>query len=155
MKNPVDPADWTGVSVKSTDVGGHSKKGLSLVVDGVQYATKGEAIMARLLLDLGIAFTPNVKFVLKAAPGSKTPRSVVYVPDFIFDKKAFIWRNEDGSEEIVHGIEAKGAHAGHFTPKGREKVRLLRSQRGINVKLMSEDEIREFARQGALPMRPL
>lgn len=155
MKQLVDKANWDGVVLKSTNVGGTAKGARGLLVNGVQYVTEGEAVLARLLADLEIPFTPNVKFVLKGVPGTKNGHDVIYVPDFIFDRQAFIWRNEDGSEEVVHGIECKGLHPRRCRVKGSEKVRLLRLQRGINVKMLSTDEIREFARSGQLPMAPL
>ncbi len=155
MKRLVDDANWDGIILKRTNVGGTSKGDRALLVNGVQYVTEGEAILARLLADLGIPFTPNVKFVLKASPGSKGGQDVIYVPDFIFDRRAYLWRNEDGSVEMIHGIECKGLHPRRCRTKGAEKVRLLKTQRGINVKMLSTDEIRSFARSGRLPMTPI
>lgn len=156
MRVLVDEANWDDVVIRSTNVGGNSKKNNGgLRVNGVQYVTEGEAVLAKLLLALKVAFTPNVKFVLRAPSGAKNRRDVIYVPDFIFNKRAYVWRNADGSEEIVHGIECKGLHPRQCKTKGGEKVRLLRQQRGINVKMLSTDEIKDFARAGRLPMRPL
>jgi hypothetical protein len=155
MADTVDPAIWDGIDIKSTNVGGRKKDNSSLYFNGVQYVTEGEVLLARLLTAMRVPFTPNVKIILKPPRSAKTNQDVIYVPDFIFNKKAFVWRNEDGSEEIVHGIEAKGLHARQKTAKGKEKVRLLREQRGINVKMLSTDEIRCFSRDGGLPMAPL
>jgi len=155
MADTVDPAVWDGIDIKSTNVGGRKKDNSSLSFNGVQYVTEGEVLLARLLTAMRVPFTPNVKIVLKPSKSAKTKQAVIYVPDFIFNKKAFVWRNENGTEEMVHGIEAKGLHPRQKTAKGREKVRLLREQRGINVKMLSTDEIRAFSRAGGLPMTPL
>ena len=161
MADLEDHADWTGINIKRSVVCGkpNRKKGpsmLELTVDGVVYATEGEAILARLLAKLGIAFTPNVRICLKTPDDAKRPE-VLYVPDFIFDRQAYVWRNDDGTKEVIHGIECKGEHRREATAKGRgrDKVRLLRQQRGINVKILSTDEIRVFAQAGALPMKLL
>ncbi len=150
MKRLVDDANWDGIILKRTNVGGTSNCDRALLVNGVQYVTEGEALMARLLADLRIPFTPNVKFVVRSAT-----RDVVYVPDFIFDRRAYRWRNDDGTEEIIHGIECKGLHRRRGETKRTEKVRLLKEQRGINVKVLSTDEIRLFVRYGRLPMVPV
>jgi len=156
MRRLVDQANWDGVILRSTNVGGTAKNNGSMLVNGVQYVTEGEAVLARLLLRLGIPFTPNVKFVLKAGPGTKDRRDVIYVPDFIFNRVAYVWRNEDGTEEVIHGIECKGLHPRRCRTKGSEKVRLLGERYGIRIKMLSTDEIKAFARRkGGLPMRPL
>ncbi len=155
MADLVDSADWKGILLKSMNVGASTKQKAHLRYNGKQYATDGEYILAKLLTATGIDFTPNVQFVLKPPADGKRRQDVIYVADFIFDKKAFVWTNADGSEELVHGIECKGMMPGKFPAKAREKVRLLSEQRGIGVKLLSTKEIEEFVARGGLPMRPL
>jgi len=155
MAKFVDAADWSGVPLKSHDVGTRANRKHSYPFGGVCYATEGEMLLAKLLIEMGVPFTPNVQFVLKPPPGRRSRTDVIFVPDFIFNKQAYIWTDENGREELIHGLEAKGMNPDQFTAKGRAKVRLLRETRGINVRLISTKEIRAYLRSGTLPMRPL
>ena len=152
MADLVDNAEWNGISLKSTDVGAGTSSKTHLIYKGIQYATEGEFLLAKLLHKMKVPFTPNIKFVLKRSG----QRDVIYVPDFIFNKLAFVWRDEvTGEEEVVHGLEAKGLNASYFSTKAREKVALLKANLGINVKLVSTKQIRAWLAAGTLPMRPL
>ena len=76
----------------------------------------------------------------------------IFVPDFIFNRRAYVWSDESG-EQLLHGLEAKRAKSGCFSSRAKKKVKLLKEQRGINVKLLSEADIRHYCQLGALPMR--
>ncbi len=140
-----DEADWQGISFVSTNVVGSLRK-KSLVVDGYQYATEEEAMLAEMLLQQGIQFTPNVSFgiVMPTRGGATVP----FVPDFIFNGRAYVWSDNDG-EILVHGLEAKGK-------KGKtQKVSLLFAQRRVRVLLLRNPVIRRFHDSGnPLPLRP-
>ena len=152
MAELADKANWNGVIFKSTDVGAGTNSKTHLIYKGIQYATEGEFLLARLLIKMKVPFTPNVKLLLKR-PGE---RDVIYVPDFLFNKLAFVWRDEaTGQEEVVHGLEAKGLNPNHFSSKAKEKVALLKASRGINVRLVCTKQIRAWLAAGTLPMRPL
>ncbi|MFA6603549.1 MAG: hypothetical protein WCT10_01750 [Patescibacteria group bacterium] len=156
MAELTDLANWDGVILKSTDVGGCGRKSKAdLIYKGIQYATEGEFLLAQLLHKMKVAFTPNVKFVLRRPPQRTGHTAVIYVPDFIFDKQAFVWRDETtGQEEVIHGLEAKGMNS-DFKAKAKEKVALLKTNYGINVKLVGTKQIRAWLAAGTLPMRPL
>ena len=153
MTELVDQANWSKVSLKSTNVQGKSRN--RFVYDGYSYATEGEMLLAELLDRQGIPFTANVKFVLDFTPkGEKTPRGTIFVPDFIFNKKAYVWTDPvTGEEEVIHGLEAKNRrpHQHAHNPK----TRLLWTRRRIRVRIISTQEIRDFIASGGLPLRPL
>ncbi|MDD5251236.1 MAG: hypothetical protein PHT12_01210 [Patescibacteria group bacterium] len=155
MTTLVDRANWRGVIVESEAVNGGSVDP-RLRHEGVQYVTEGELLLAKLLCQMSVAFTPNVKFLL-APSGNKPPRGrirfvpVIYVPDFVFNRLGLIWTNEDGTTEIVHGLEAKSVRS-HFKPQALRKARLLAEQRSIHIKLLSETDIRRYAALGTLPI---
>ncbi len=153
MADLIDEADWNGIVMRSTKVCTGTKKNAHLVLDGQQYATEGELIVARLLTAAGVPFTPNVQFELAADERGRR-KHMLYVADFIFNRDAFIWTNPDGSQEIVHGIEAKGLWPDKKQKAGK-KVRALKRQRNINVKLLSTMELREMEKKGGLPLEPL
>jgi len=156
MAELADNANWNGVSFKSTDVGAGTGSKTHLIYKGIQYATEGEFLLAKLLTKMKVPFTPNVQFVLKRQSPRKGQRDVIYVPDFLFNKLAFVWRDEEtGQEEVIHGLEAKGLNPDHFSSKAKEKVALLKANFGINVKLVSTKQIRAWLAAGTLPMRPL
>jgi hypothetical protein len=117
---------------------------------GVRYVNETELMLAQLLWKMKLPFTPNVRFILDLATGGKHPQRV-YVPDFIFDGKAYVWDDGDG-QELIHGIEAKG---GTFSRRARQNVQLLRDQRRIHVRLFNRKDIIEYTRRGSLPIRPL
>ena len=150
MARIVDAADWDGVDLVSVNVG--AIKNARNRYQGFQYATEAEAMLAELLTRMRIPFTPNVFFSL--ARNSAGGNSRCFVPDFVFDKRAFLWHGGTGQRELIHGIEAKGAAPGRFPPRALEKVRLLCEQRRIVIKLLTNVEIRAFYRAGALPMYP-
>lgn len=153
MSELVDQADWSKVSLESTNVQGRSKR--RHVHNGISYATEGERLLAELLDQQGVPFTPNVKFVLGfTQKGEKTPRGKIFVPDFIFNKQAYVWTDPDtGEEEVIHGLEAKNRrpHQHAHNPK----TRLLWARRRIRVRIISTQEIRDYIASGGLPLRPL
>ncbi len=113
--------------------------------NGYCYQTYGEAEVARLLTEMGIDFTPDVTIPIPPKGGAKKPRS--YVPDFVFNGSEYVWTEEDGTEQIIHGIECKGANV------KSEKARALYGKRGINVIVVFEAEIDFYSRRGRLPLR--
>lgn len=148
MSGLADGANWTGLELCSVVVGGAGKNGTAFRFQGVDYVTQGEFFMARLLVELGLAFTPNVRFHLTDSKG----RKVIYVPDFILNRQAYVWDDR----EVIHGFEAKCVlGGGDFTEKAKRKVRLLKEQYGIAVKLITDEQIKEFFLAGMLPIRPL
>jgi hypothetical protein len=152
MADFIDEADWKGVVIRSVKVCSATKRNASLTLDGQQYATEGELLAARMLTAAGIPFTPNVQFELLASEKSKR-KQMLYVADFIFNREAYIWTNPDGTQELVHGIEAKGLWPAKKEKCGK-KVRALKRQRNINVKLLSTMELRELEKNGGLPLIP-
>ena len=153
MTQRSDRADWRGIVMRSVNVGGRNPKSKRLRFDGYNYVTEGEVILARLLTDMGVPFTPDVQTVTEDPDHGN--REVIFVPDFILNQRAYLWTNEDGTTEIVHGLEAKAARSGRFTRKDLNKVELLRQQRGIHVKLLSIADIKRYERRGSLPLSPL
>jgi hypothetical protein len=154
MSQLVDQADWSDVVLKSTNVIG-SAKNSQLTHNGYRYATHGELLLAQLLDQLGIPFTPNVRFDFDDTPvkgGQKTPKGKVYVPDFIFNKRAYVWTDPDtGEQEVIHGLEAKNRCSRTSNPK----TRLLYGHRKIRVRLICTQDIERFMKAGALPIAPL
>lgn len=155
-----DRADWSGIEIKVCPVGTDKNRKLfaHLVYDGRQYATEYEVMAAKLLTKLGAVFTPNVSFEFPAPPRFTRRRTSRFVPDFVFNKKAYIWTDPDGTEQLIHGIEVKGASKRRgkkrFAKWAVEKIDGLRKHRGIVIKLVSNDDIEVFSKQGRLPMRP-
>jgi hypothetical protein len=145
-----DLADWDGIAFESVDVGAGNKP-KSMIFEGYQYATQGEVRLARVLKHMGIAFTPDVRIRLETPDG----RDRFFVPDFIFDRKPFIWTAR-GKRKMIHGIEAKGkTRSGAFSEKALENVRLLHEQRGIVILLLSNSQIKSFWNKMKLPLHPL
>jgi len=153
-----DEANWEGVALVSKDVGTRNKPARWRIA-GIQYATEGEAMLAQLLIAMGIPFTPNVSFEMEFPRRSGTKRE--FVPDFVFNRQAFIWCGPHG-ETLIHGIEAKGAGptprsrrpAKNAYSRARLKIQLLQEQRGIVIKLLTDGEIRRYFEKGKLPLRP-
>ncbi len=153
-----DEARWEGVALVSKDVGTRNKPA-RWRIGGVQYATEGEAMLAQLLIAMGIPFTPNVSFQVEFPRRSGKKRE--FVPDFVFDRQAFVWCGPHG-ETLIHGIEAKGAGntpgsrrpARKAMARARFKIRLLQEQRSIVIKLLTDAEIKRFFEKGKLPLRP-
>lgn len=137
-------ADWDGIKLESYRVG--AEHDLRHKFAGVQYVNADECALARLLTSMDIPFTADVKLIMKR-PGGGTRQ---YVPDFIFDKREYVW-TETGL--IVHGLEAKVASKGRFSPRSIENRDLLYAQRGIMIKLISGKEIREWFNRGRLPLK--
>jgi hypothetical protein len=148
----IDRADWTGITIASTDVGSRNKPA-RWRHDGYQYATAGEHQMAVLLSSQGIPFTPDVRFDLLDATGTG---GRVFIPDFVFNGKAFIWTWR-GKRTVIHGIEAKGkGKGGNFSPRALENVALLKQQRGITILLLSNGQIKQlYNASRRLPLTPL
>ncbi|HTM68197.1 MAG TPA: hypothetical protein VL426_02755 [Candidatus Binatia bacterium] len=145
-----DEARWDGVEFVSVDVGARNKSD-KLIFNGYQYATRGERQLAELLWNLGIAFTPDVPFWLPKPDG----RSRLFVPDFILDKKPYLWHARR-RPMLIHGIEAKGkTRNGTFSERALENVQLLRQHRGIVVLLLSNSQIKQYFNKGRLPLSPL
>jgi hypothetical protein len=148
--NPLrDDADWTGIRFESTDVGATDR----FVYRGYAYVNRMELNLAKLLWESGIPFTPDVLFVMDMPPGSRR-RKRQFVPDFVFDGKAYVWHGGP-KPELIHGIECKGAPSKRFSERALENVRLLKEQRGVRIKLMNHKDIMRCVRRGTLPMTPL
>ncbi len=155
MKAPRDRADWSGIVLESVNVGAHPCDRLKL--DGYQYVNEQELALAKLLKRMGIPFTPDVRIVLDVPPDARGERGSaqrIYVPDFIFDKTAYLWWGI-GGRQVIHGLEAKRAVSGHFPARAIQNIDLLAAQRNVRVKLLSGAQIMRFAAKGALPMEPL
>lgn len=140
-----DDADWSGYDLKSNRI----KHGKYLFA-GYPHVTVGEQALARLLTRQGIPYTPDVRFTFRDETGR---RGVVFVPDFVFNKTAYIWEGIRGRRFLIHGIEVKRASRGYFRKKEVRKVKLLKWRRGINILLMSHRQIRYFGLRGKLPLR--
>jgi hypothetical protein len=140
-----DTADWTGVQIRSIGVGA-AKNNDKFLCHGCHYVNETEFLLAQLLWKIRLPFTPNVRFILDLPPGQRQ-----YVPDFIFNGKAYVW-DDGGGPQLIHGIEAKG---GTFSRRARQNVKLLLEQRGIHVRLLNRKQIVEHTRQGSLPVRLL
>ena len=144
-----DEARWEDDTLVSVDVGARNKA-KKYIFNEYHYATKGERQLAELLHHFDIPFTPDVPFSL-ATPDGGTRR---FVPDFVFDKKAYVWCARTGGK-LVHGIEAKGkTHNGEFSAKALENVRLLYEQRGIRILLLSNSQIKQYFNNHRLPLKP-
>lgn len=152
-----DRADWSGIEIKVHPVGTDGNQRYAhLIYDGRQYATEQEVMVAELLTRMGVPFTPNVRFEFPAPPRFAKRQVSHFVPDFVFDRKAFIWTDPDGSEELIHGLEVKGTSKGkkRFAKWAREKADGLKKHRSIVIKLISNDEARQYFEQKRLPIRP-
>ncbi len=150
MRQFTDPANWEGVHFESVDVGAQCKA-KQYVFAGYHYCTKGEAQLAQLLSEFSVPFTQNVPFGL-FTPESESRR---FVPDFVFDRKAYIWHGRN-RPVLIHGIEAKGkTRNGDFSPRALENVRLLQEQRGIRILLLSNSQIKQYFHNHRLPLKPL
>jgi len=147
-----DRANWDGIQFVSTVVG-PPREDPSLWVAGYCYQTEGEALLAQLLISMGIDFTPNVKFVLKRSERKSGPQIVV--PDFIFNGRAYLWCSPSG-ETLIHGLEAKGKTPPN-QPEGLPgKYKLLMTERHIILRILGIKDIQKyFSEKGKLPIRPL
>jgi hypothetical protein len=144
-----DTARWDGVDYVSVDVGAQNKA-KKYVFQGYHYATRGEMQLAELLTTLGIPFTPDIPFWLKKPDGLAR----LFVPDFVFDKRPFIWFGRR-KPTLIHGIEAKGkTRLGTFSERALENVRMLHEQRGIRILLLSNGQIKQYFNKGRLPLKP-
>lgn len=154
-----DDARWDGVDFVSVDVGARNKSE-KLIFNGYQYATKGERQLAELLANMGVSYTPDVPFWLPKPDG----RSRLFVPDFVFDRRPFLWHGPNPGTThrrrrhpmLIHGIEAKGkTRGGTFSERALENVRLLAEHRGIVILLLSNSQIKQYFHKGRLPLAPL
>ncbi|MFH1047724.1 MAG: hypothetical protein V1738_05450 [Patescibacteria group bacterium] len=113
---------------------------------GYRYCTPGEVSLARLLTNMGVAFTPDVEIPLPPKGGGKKSRA--YVPDFLLNGDEYVWTDDDGTEHIIHGIECKGAN------NPSDKAQALYRKRGVHVIVVYEAEIDAYVRRGELPLVP-
>lgn len=117
--------------------------------NGYQYCTNGEYRMATLLDKQGIAFTPDVQFCFR-----NDARCIV--ADFVFNKDEYLWTGV-GPQQVIHGIEVKGKidgkRGGIFKPAAVEKIELLKKERGINILLLSNAQVRVYWARGELPLK--
>jgi hypothetical protein len=147
---PARKADWKGISFKSVNVGCQRS---IYEYKGYHYCTLGEMLLAEMLSERGVDFTPDIRFEVTndgsflQANGSVRETPLGFVPDFVFNGDEWIWTEEDGTEFVIHGIEAKA------TDKKPERARLLYNQRGIHVMVMSDAEIGLYAKRGGLPLK--
>jgi len=141
---------WRGIKLVSVDVGVRHDDFLH---DGYRYVTIGELRIARLLDKQGISFTPDVQVTMRkfdaSSNGGRSRKTVIYVPDFIFNRDTYIWTDQDGDEFEIHGIEAKAS------PGAPPKVQLLFERRNIRILVLGDKEINAFARNGRLPLKLL
>jgi hypothetical protein len=115
--------------------------------NGYRYASHGECMLAELLTNAGIPFTPDVHFDLEKVRGK--PR--IFVPDFIFDGKPYLW----SSSVVIHGIEVKGTDdRGDFSLRARDNVSCMWKQRKIRVLLLSNANVRRYYERGSIPLTP-
>ncbi|MEY4723424.1 MAG: hypothetical protein RLZZ324_937 [Candidatus Parcubacteria bacterium] len=152
-----DTARWNGVQIRRYDFGAADRRQRhngQHVFGGVAYRTGSEAHVAELLTKHRIPFTHDVRFDLICEAGK--PR--IHVPDFVFNRQAFVWLGSKGREPmLIHGIEVKARcrDTGKFPERAWENVRILRKLRGINILLMSDEAAARHWRQGSLPIEPL
>jgi len=152
-----DTANWSGIELVSQNICANTKKVQTFVSHGYRYVTRGEWMIAEILAERCIPFTPDVGALIhipKEERIGKEKDTKTYVPDFVFNKQAYLWYNHGNSVELIHGIEAKGAQDGIFSKKAHKYVRLLREQLGIHIKLLSEPEIKSFYARRRLPIKP-
>jgi len=149
LDNLTDNADWTGIDMDSVGVVGKTH---GYEYRGYMFVTPGEVAVARLLDLMGVPFTPDVFIKVKTSlwPG-RLP--LVYVPDFVLNRRAFVWTDEDGSRELIHGFEVKQrSRDGDYPARGMRKITVLREAKGIRIKILDELWIRD---QNCLPIMPL
>ncbi len=158
LKKAVEDPDWSGVDLQSVGVGGKTW----FTFDGYKYCTPGEMILAKLLKERLVPFTADVRFEMKDDNPEARRSKVIYAPDFIFDRTAWLWTEEDGTSFVIHGLEVK-AHK----PEGGsrmsglpsdaakrmyKKQALLYKRRRIVVIIVSEAEVEAWERDGNLPI---
>lgn len=152
-----DTADWTGIKLVSENVGPGINRAPQYEVNGYSYATIGEKLIAEMLAAARVHFTPDVGITISIPEHErvgKEKETKLYVPDFVFNFRAFLWCEHGKDPELIHGLEAKGASLGFFPKRGLKYVRLLKEQKGIVIKLLGETQIRQFhANGGRLPMQ--
>lgn len=142
-------ANWDGVDYASVDVGAR-KKSKKYVYNGYYYATRGEMQLAALLTAMKVPFSPDIPFWMIKPDGLLR----LFVPDFVFDKRPFIWYGRR-KPTLIHGIEAKGkTRSGKFSERALENVRLLENRRGIRILLLSNGQIKQYFNKGRLPLKP-
>lgn len=149
--------NWRRVRLVSHDVGGRTNPELAhLQFNGLQYVTPTEVMVAKMLTAQGIPFTPNVPILLGIlhVPGQRLPEQpILYVPDFIFDKKTLLWTWPDGRTETTQVIECKGlTRKASHKHSNLHKVRLLDRERHIHLIVLSEEETIELEAAGGLPL---
>ncbi|MFC1703129.1 hypothetical protein ACFLZO_01545, partial [Patescibacteria group bacterium] len=130
----------------SIDVGAR-QEGRRLWYRGYYYVNIAEHKLAQVLYREKIPFTPDIKFTLRTDEGKKR----IYIADFVFNTDAYIWK-EGKHAELIHGIEAKAKSGDDYSKRALENQRLLLEQYGINIKLLSNDEIARWHRRRTLPL---
>lgn len=152
MPELVDTARWPHPQLKSLRIGKRETGNPDYFFDGVQYVTEGECLLAKTLKAMGVPFTPNVQFYLYPVrpPPAGEPRG--FTPDFVFNQRAYVWTNPDGTQEVIHGIEAKGRS---ISTKHQRKADQLFRAYGIRIRLLTTPEIRVYWTIGMLPILPL
>lgn len=142
-----DDANWTGIEMKSLR-NQHTPERYRF--DGYPHVTIGEWMVAKLLTRMGIPYTPDVTVTMTAENGKD---GAIWVPDFVFNKKAYVWNTRE-RQFLIHGIEVKRARMGYFRQRDMDRVRMLKEQRGISILLLSHKQIRYFMAKGKLPLEP-
>lgn len=160
LKKTAEEPDWRGIRFVSVGVGGKSW----FEHDGYRYCTPGEMILARLLQRQGIPFTPDIRFTMRNDDSTAKMSEVIYVPDFVFDRTAWTWTEDDGTSYTIHGLEVK-AHKPTSGSRMRglpadaakrmlKKQALLYRERHVVVIIVSEAEVEAWEAEGGLPMEP-
>jgi len=148
LDNLTDDADWKGIDMSSVGVVGKTH---GYEYRSYMYVTPGEVAVAKLLGAQAVPFTPDV-FIKIATPLWTEGLPMVYVPDFVFNRRPYVWIDADGHRELIHGIEVKHrGRAGNFPKRGLRKIAVLREARGISVKILDELWVRM---QTYLPIEP-
>jgi hypothetical protein len=140
-----DDADWTDIEMVSI-----RNEGGKFDFNGYPHVTIGEQMLAELLTGQGIPYTPEVRMTFRDENGR---HGVTYVPDFVFNKTAYVWEGIRKQQFLIHGIEVKRASRGFFSGKAIRLVRLLKSGRRITILLMSHRQIEHWRQVGHLPLR--
>jgi hypothetical protein len=139
-----DDADWTDVDFTSV----RNRTG-KFPFNGYPHVTIGEQRLAKLLTRMGIAYTPDVRLVVRAENGRD---GMIFVPDFVFNRQVYVWHEPNGRQMLIHGIEVKKASRGFFPGRAIRKVKLVREERRINILLLNHKQIDFFLLCGRLPM---
>ena len=70
MGNLRDTADWTGVQLRTVNVGADARSD-KFLFRGCRYVNETELLLAQLLWKMKLPFTPNVRFILDLPPGRR------------------------------------------------------------------------------------